>query len=98
MTNYILVLWPESQEFMDEEWFEHEAFLADHVSVAGSAYFIPEERIINNEYITQRVEELASQFTSTEEEKEEMYKAWEEMDFDGGITTEEAILTIKFQQ
>ena len=25
---YVLVQWPESQEFMEEEWFEEEAILA----------------------------------------------------------------------
>jgi hypothetical protein len=38
---YILVQWPYSQEFMDEEWFDEEAILADSEQVGSSAYFIP---------------------------------------------------------
>ncbi len=37
---YVLVQWPESQELMEEEWFESEAIL-DVNSDSGSAYFIP---------------------------------------------------------
>lgn len=59
-SNYILVLWPESQEFMEEEWFQDEAVLADHENIGGSAYFIPENRIIDNSYILSRIKELAS--------------------------------------
>jgi len=35
---YILVSWPDSQEYMDEEWFEEEAVLHPN---EPSAYFIP---------------------------------------------------------
>lgn len=59
MENYVLIPWPESQEFMDEVWFEDEAILAD-VVLGYSSYFIPEYRIICNEYIEQRVKELLS--------------------------------------
>ena len=38
---YILVQWPESQEYMEEEWFDEEAILSDE-----SSYFIPLNRII----------------------------------------------------
>ena len=38
---YTLVLWPESQAYMDEPWFEHDAVLADAYSIGeGQAYFI----------------------------------------------------------
>ena len=37
---YEYVGWPESQEYMDEEWFDHEAILADE-----QAYLIPIERV-----------------------------------------------------
>jgi hypothetical protein len=35
---YVHVSWPESQKFMEEEWFEQEAILDPD---EGSAYFIP---------------------------------------------------------
>ena len=45
---YILVQWPESQEYMEEEWFEEEAILAlgSEEKTGSSAYFIPIKRII----------------------------------------------------
>ena len=44
--NYTLVLWPESQTYMDEPWFDDHAILADYDSVGESqAYFIPTEYI-----------------------------------------------------
>jgi hypothetical protein len=39
---YVLVMWPDSQEFMEEEWFDEEAVLHPDES---SAYFIPKERL-----------------------------------------------------
>lgn len=42
MNRYILVTWPESQELMEEEWFQEEAVLHPDLS---SAYFIPEDRL-----------------------------------------------------
>lgn len=40
---YVLVEWPESQQFMEEEWFEEEAILAlgSEEITGSSAYFIP---------------------------------------------------------
>lgn len=40
---YILVQWPDSQEYMEKDWFEDEAILALGVedTIGGSAYFIP---------------------------------------------------------
>ena len=51
---YILVEWPDSQEFMEEEWFKDEAVLAQHDSIGSSAYFIPAERYLGfiNKIIT----------------------------------------------
>ena len=44
--NYTLVLWPESQAYMDEPWFDDHAILADYDSVGESqAFFIPTEYI-----------------------------------------------------
>ena len=51
METYVLVPWPESQEFMEEEWFQEEAILAlgAEESVGSSAYFIPVHRILFEE-------------------------------------------------
>jgi len=38
---YKLVLWPESQTYMDEPWFDEEAFLAIDAFGESQAYFIP---------------------------------------------------------
>lgn len=48
---YLLVQWPESQDYMDYDWFESEAFLTLDDSVSGSAYFIPLKRVkeVNND-------------------------------------------------
>ena len=45
---YVLVQWPESQEFMEEEWFEEESILAlgSEDKTGSSAYFIPLKRVI----------------------------------------------------
>ena len=45
---YVLVQWPESQEFMEEEWFEEESILAlgSEDKTGSSAYFIPIKRIV----------------------------------------------------
>ena len=49
---YVLVQWPETQELMDEEWFDKEASLADFDKFGNSAYFIPQKRWLNhNKYI-----------------------------------------------
>jgi len=42
---YVLVEWPESQNYMEEDWFEDEASLADCERFGPSAYFIPKNRI-----------------------------------------------------
>lgn len=46
--SYIFVQWPESQEYMEEEWFDEEAILAlgSEDKTGSSAYFIPLIRII----------------------------------------------------
>jgi len=38
---YILVLWPESQMYMEEDWFQEEAVLEYECKYGSSAYFIP---------------------------------------------------------
>ena len=42
-SHYILVKWPESQEYMDKKWFNAEAILASghETSTGYAAYFIP---------------------------------------------------------
>jgi hypothetical protein len=43
---YTLVLWPKSQAYMDEPWFDEYAILADAESIGEvQAYFIPNEYI-----------------------------------------------------
>ena len=51
METYVLVPWPECQEFMEEQWFYDEAVLAvgAEEKVGTSAYFIPERRIVFEE-------------------------------------------------
>lgn len=46
---YILIEWPDSQEYMEEEWFEEEAILATphEDGSLSSAYFIPKNRYDN---------------------------------------------------
>ena len=45
---YVLVQWPESQEYMEEEWFDDEAILAlgSEDITGSSAYFIPIKHVI----------------------------------------------------
>ena len=45
--SYVLVEWPSSQLYMEEEWFQEEAILAlgCEEQVGSSAYFIPINRI-----------------------------------------------------
>lgn len=47
---YILVEWPESQNYMDFDWFVEEAHLANEELAGSSAYFIPHIRYceVNN--------------------------------------------------
>ena len=94
--NYILVEWPESQELMEEEWFDREAILCNEAFCGGSAYFIPESRVINNEYILAKCEELALQLESTPEEDAYIESEWESgTSFEGGMNTFESILNLK---
>jgi hypothetical protein len=95
---YILVQWPESQDYMEEEWFNEEAILAlgSEETTGSSTYFIPEERLINNEYILQKSEELALKFKSTPEEDSRIDKNWNEaLPFEDGMNTFESVLNLK---
>jgi len=51
METYILVPFPEVQEFMEEDWFDEEAILAlgEEESIGSCAYFIPVHRILFEE-------------------------------------------------
>jgi hypothetical protein len=39
--SYVLVMWPDSQDFMEADWFRDEAVLHD-----DSSYFIPIRRLL----------------------------------------------------
>lgn len=43
---YVLVPWPESQEYMEYDWFQKEAILDVNAIFGSSAYHIPKERIL----------------------------------------------------
>ena len=49
---YVLVPWPDCQEFMEYQWFYDEAILAVGVEnrVGPSVYFIPERRGVSEKY------------------------------------------------
>lgn len=58
---YVLVEWPWSQEFMEEEWFDEEAILAlgAEDQTGSSAYFIPAHRVKTSpDTLLQRVYDL----------------------------------------
>lgn len=42
---YVLVQWPESQEYMEEWWFQDTAILVDPEIAGSSAYMIPKKYI-----------------------------------------------------
>ncbi len=44
--SYMLIPWPDSQDYMEKEWFRDEAILAEHESVGSSAYFIPTKYLL----------------------------------------------------
>lgn len=46
-TKYILVTWPDSQELMEQAWFNECILVQDiegHAECGSSAYMVPEER------------------------------------------------------
>ena len=57
METYILVPWPEVQEYMEYQWFYDEAILAVGAEdkVGPSAYFIPERRVVSEKYQSMRI-------------------------------------------
>jgi hypothetical protein len=44
--SYVIVQWPESQMWMEEEWFEEEAILDVEGKFGSSAYFVPLVRML----------------------------------------------------
>ncbi len=46
---YVVVQWPESQELMEEEWFDEEAILDVEGKFGSSAYLVPISRLIEIE-------------------------------------------------
>jgi hypothetical protein len=44
---YVVVAWPDSQEFMDEDWFDEEAILDVDGKFGSSAYLIPIKYVMN---------------------------------------------------
>lgn len=44
--SYTVVEWPDSQNLMEEEWFEAEAILDVEAVFGSSAYFVPTWRLI----------------------------------------------------
>lgn len=96
MKTYILIEWPESQDYMEESWFGEEAILAiGKEDITGSsAYFIPEDRLINNQYILERSVELALKLISTEDEED--YIEWcNGIPFEGDMNAFESVLNLK---
>lgn len=78
---------------MEESWFQQEAVLHPDLS---SAYFIPEDRILNNDYILQRSQELAANLEASEDLENELLIEWEEgIPFEGGMTVFESVLNLK---
>ena len=55
---YILIAWPEVQDYMEEKWFRKECYLCqafDDQEHIDSAYFVPKERV--NEYNSKQLGE-----------------------------------------
>ena len=44
--SYVLVTWPDSQDLMEEDWFEKEAILDSWSKFGSSAYLIPLKRML----------------------------------------------------
>jgi len=47
--SFVLVQWPESQEYMEEDWFENEAVLDSDMQFGSSAYLIPLFRVLEHD-------------------------------------------------
>jgi hypothetical protein len=47
--SFVLVQWPESQEYMEEDWFRNEAVLDSDMQFGSSAYLIPLFRVLEHD-------------------------------------------------
>jgi hypothetical protein len=43
---YTIILWPDSQEYMEKWWWRKEAILDVDCKFGSSAYFVPTKRIL----------------------------------------------------
>jgi len=96
MEKYILIEWPEVQAYMEEDWFEKEAILSSE----SSAFFIPEKRYYEDviDYIIVESERLATMLPTNSSEKTYIENEWKnKYPFEGGMSTYESILNLKFQ-
>ena len=103
--NYALVQWPESQDFMEKDWFREEAILAlgSEDITGSSAYFIPIKRYLEffeDEFkasqIQNIVEELVSLYPVSEEDKKCNEYEWEHsaIPWEGGMNIHEHLVDI----
>lgn len=46
---YCIIQWPDSQLYMEKEWFQKEAILDVEGIFGSSAYFIPIKRLVNKD-------------------------------------------------
>lgn len=82
---YILVPWPESQEYMEYPWFREEAILDTDAINGSSAYFIPKNRIL----------EIADPDNIIKEVQEGLENMMSMFDLEQVI---DAIVTIEYEQ
>jgi len=88
---YILIEFPDVQEYMEEKWFNEEAILGD-----SSSYFIPESRFINNKYIVSKCKDLANELVVTDEQLNANDDEWESaFPFEGGMSDFECLMNLK---
>lgn len=101
-SSYVLVQWPESQDYMMEPWFQEEAILAlgSEDKTGSSAYFIPMKRYLEvssfkkNE-IQSLVEELSDIYPVEEKDIKYNEDQWNDfLPFEGGMNTHESIVDI----
>jgi hypothetical protein len=55
---YVYVPWPDSQDYMGEDWFHEEAVLDNSEDATSSSYFIPLDRV-SSEYKAALVKEMS---------------------------------------
>lgn len=102
--NYVLVSWPESQDFMECDWFRDEAILAlgSEDRTGSSAYFIPIKRYLEffedkfkASQIQDMVEELASIYPVNEEDRKYNECEWNAgIPWEGGMNIHEHLVDI----